>query len=100
MGGPLALDFQAWENHARWWESECTRLREVFSVDDATIAQAATTFGRLGSSTVGTAYAEALREHQAVTERLGTRAEAVAGHIRRDLQSYADTERDNQQALT
>jgi len=100
MSGRLALDFQAWQDHAQWWEAEGTRVREQMSLDDATIDEAAGAFGRIGASTVGTAYAAALRERRAAGDRLGAYAESVAAHIRRDLQSYADAERVNQQTLS
>lgn len=99
MSGRLALDFQAWDDQARWWEAEGTRMRERMSVDEAAIAEAAGAFGRIGASTVGAAYADALRERRAAGGRLGAYAESVAAQIRRDLQSYADAERENQQAL-
>jgi hypothetical protein len=99
MSDRLALDFAAWEDHAAWWEAEGGRACERLGVDDATIADAVTAFGKIGSSTVGAAYAQALRERNAAGQRLGAYAEAVAAHIRRDLSGYADTERQNQQAL-
>ena len=99
MSGRLALGVAAWEGHAAWWQSEDARARERLGVYDATIADAATAFGKIGSSTVGAAYAAALRERRPAGQRLGAYAEPVAAHIPRDLQSYADTERENQQAL-
>ena len=99
MGDRLALDFEAWEDHARLWEAEGAQVRQRLVVDDATLVQAAGQFGRIGASTVGSAYAAALAERHAAGDRLGAYAESVAAHIRRDLQTYADTERENQQSL-
>jgi Arc/MetJ family transcription regulator len=76
------------------------RPRERMGVDDETIAQATHAFGKIGSSTVGAAYAGTLRERRAAGERLGTYAETVAAHIRRNLQTYADAEHEGQQALS
>ena len=99
MSGGLALDFAAWEDHARWWETESAQVRARLGVDDDTLAAAPHVFGRIGTSTVGAAYATTLAERRAAGERLATYAENVAAHIRRDLQTYADTEAENQQAL-
>jgi len=99
MSGRLALDFEAWLDHAQWWEAEATRVRERMGADDAAIADAFGAFGRIGASTVGAAYAAALRERHAAGDRMGAYAESVGTNIRRELQSYADTERQNQQTL-
>lgn len=100
MSGRLELDFDAWEDHAKWWDDESERARQRMSVDDDTIEAAIHAFGKIGSSTVGAAYAAVLRERRAAGERLGGYARDVAGHIRRNLQTYADTEYDSQRLLS
>jgi hypothetical protein len=88
--GDLAVDYAAWEEHAGWWDQEAGAARERLDVDDATIAAARQAFGKIGSSTVGASYAAALEARRALGHRMGAYAENVAGHIRRDLQTYAD----------
>jgi hypothetical protein len=86
----LSIDLPAWEDHAGWWEQEAERARERLYVDDDTIAQARQAFGKIGTSTVGAAYASALEARRAAGYRLGGYAAEVAAHIRRDLQTYAE----------
>ncbi len=99
MSGQLSVDFDAWEEHARWWDGEAQQARRRMAVDDATLAAAGRAFGRIGSSTIGAAYQGALQARQELGERQGAHAESVAAHIRSSLQTYADQERENQQAL-
>jgi hypothetical protein len=100
MSGRLALDLDAWNEHADWWEGEAAAARQRMNVDDATIEQARHAFGKIGSSTVGAAYAAVLAERRAAGERLGDYAERVAAHIRSNLATYADTEHDSQRLLS
>jgi hypothetical protein len=92
MAADLSVDYAAWERHAGWWDQEAIAARERMDVDEETLAAARQMFGRIGSSTVGAAYASALEGRRAAGQRLGGYAEAVARHIRRDLQTYADGE--------
>jgi Arc/MetJ family transcription regulator len=98
--GELSIDLPAWEDHAGWWEQEAERARERMHVDDDTIAEARQAFGKIGSSTVGAAYASALEARRAAGYRLGAYAESVAAHIRRDLQTYAEGEADGARTLS
>jgi hypothetical protein len=98
--GELSIDLPAWEDHAGWWEQEAEQARERMNVDDETIADARQAFGRIGSSTVGAAYASALEARRAAGYRLGAYAESVAAHIRRDLQTYAEGEADGARTLS
>jgi hypothetical protein len=95
----LSIDRSAWEEHADWWAQEAQRARERMHVDDDTIAAARHAFGKIGSSTVGAAYASALEARRAAGYRLGGYAESVAAHIRRDLQTYAEGEADSARTL-
>ncbi len=56
-------------------------------------------FGKIGSSTVGQAYADTLAARHELGQRLAANAQAVANHIRSNLQTYADQEHENQQTL-
>jgi hypothetical protein len=96
----VSIDFSAWEDHAGWWEQEAQQARERMHVDDDTIAAARQAFGKIGSSTVGAAYASALEARRAAGYRLGGYAESVAAHIRRDLQTYAEGEADSARTLS
>lgn len=98
--GELSIDQSAWQDHADWWDQEATRARERMHVDDDTIAAARQAFGRIGSSTIGAAYASALEARRAAGYRLGAYADAVADHIRRDLQTYADVEAEAARTLS
>lgn len=69
------------------------------SADPDTIEAARHAFGKIGSSTVGQAYADALTARHELGQRLAAHAQSVADHIRRDLQTYADQEHENQQTL-
>ena len=96
----VSIDFSAWEDHAGWWVQEAERARERVNVDDDTIAQARQAFGKIGSSTIGAAYASALEARRAAGYRLGAYAESVATNIRRDLQTYAEGEADSARTLS
>jgi hypothetical protein len=99
LSGSLSVDFTAWEDHAAWWEDEAPRARERFGIDDAALDQAGRMFGKIGSSTVGHAYQQALAARRDLGVALGGYAEDVAAHIRSDLRSYADAESDNRRLL-
>ena len=92
MSADLSVDYAAWEQYAGWWDQEASAARERMNVDDETIAAARQLFGKIGSSTVGAAYASTLEARRAAGQRMGAYADSVAGHIRRDLQTYADGE--------
>jgi hypothetical protein len=100
MSSSLNLDFEAWDGHASWWDSEADAARQRMHVDDDVIADAKGAFGKLGSSTIGQEYAAALKARSEAGDRFGAFATGVAGHIRRDLQTYGDTEDANRRALS
>jgi hypothetical protein len=100
MLGELSIDPAAWADHANWWEQEAEAARERMYVDDETIAAARHAFGKIGTSTVGAAYASALEARRAAGYRLGGYAASVAAHIRRDLQTYADAEAEATRTLS
>jgi len=95
----LTVDFDAWQDHAAWWDGEAEAARARMYVDDAEIEAARHAFGRIGTSTVGAAYAEALQARRECGQRLGDTAASIAAHIRRDLQTYADQESENARML-
>lgn len=99
MANRLTVDFEAWEEHASWWDNESEAARQRMAVDPDTLESARHAFGKIGSSTVGAAYAATLAARHDLGERLAANAQAVASHIRRDLQTYADQEHENQQTL-
>jgi hypothetical protein len=99
VGDAVKIDFGAWEEHAGWWDAEAEQARQRLSVDTATLAQARTAFGKIGSSTVGAALADTLQERHAAGQPLGDYAQGVAGHIRSSLDAYRGAERDNKQRL-
>ena len=99
MANRLSVDFEAWEDHASWWDGESEAARQRMAVDPETLESARHAFGKIGSSTVGAAYASTLAARHDLGERLAANAQAVASHIRRDLQTYADQEHENQQML-
>jgi hypothetical protein len=99
MAGRLTVDFEAWDDHASWWENESEAARRRMSIDDDTLESARHSFGKIGSSTVGEAYAATLAARRELGERLGGCAQSVATHIRRDLQTYADQEEDGHRML-
>lgn len=99
MANRLSVDFEAWEDHASWWDGESEAARQRMAVDPETLESARHAFGKIGSSTVGAAYAQTLTARHDLGERLAANAQAVASHIRRDLQTYADQEHENQQML-
>ncbi|MGY4646618.1 hypothetical protein [Mycobacterium sp. URHB0021] len=99
MADRLTVDFEAWDDHASWWENEGQAALQRMAVDSDTLESARHAFGKIGSSTVGEAYATTLAARHELGQRLAANAQAVASHIRRDLQTYADQEHENQQAL-
>jgi hypothetical protein len=96
----LALDYEAWEDHAGWWQNEAHNARQRMHVDDDTIESARAAFGKIGSSTVGAAYAEVLAARRDCGQRMGAFADDVATHIRASLQTYRDTDAGGAQALS
>jgi hypothetical protein len=99
MTDRVSVDFEAWEDHAAWWDQESQDACQRMAADPDTLESARHAFGKIGSSTVGEAYASTLAARHELGQRLGANAQAVASHIRRDLQTYADQEHENQQAL-
>jgi len=99
MANQLRVDFDAWEEHASWWDNECAEADRRMAADPETLESARHAFGRIGSSTVGQAYADALAARHDLGQRLAANAQAVANHIRTNLQTYADQEHENQQTL-
>ena len=99
-GNDVVLDFDEWEQHARWWDTEGPRVREQLSVDPDTLVRARSMFGKIGSSTVGAALQDVLQARAEAGQSLGRYCEGVAGHIRSSLDSYRDTEGDNQRTLS
>lgn len=99
MANRLTVDFEAWEDHASWWDNESEAARQRMAVDPDTLDAARHAFGKIGSSTVGEAYASTLAARHDLGERLAANAQTVANHIRRDLQTYTDLEDENQQTL-
>lgn len=96
----LSVDFAEWDDVARWWEDEGQRARARTAVDAAALAESRQAFGKIGSSTVGAAYVEALQARQELGERMGSYAESVAAHIRRDLDTYAAEDQEAARTLT
>ena len=99
MANQLRVDFDAWEEHASWWDNESAEAVRRMAADPETLESARHAFGRIGSSTVGQAYADALAARHDLGQRLAASAQAVANHIRTNLQTYADQEHENQQTL-
>lgn len=100
MADRLTVDFDAWDDHAAWWEGESEAARRRMSTDAATLESARHSFGKIGSSTVGEAYAATLAARHELGDRLAACAQSVATHIRRDLRTYADQEHENQRTLS
>jgi hypothetical protein len=99
VGDRLTVDFDAWQDHAAWWDGEAEAARARMYVDDADIEAARHAFGKIGTSTVGAAYAETLQARRDCGQRLGDTAASIAANIRRDLQTYADQESENARML-
>lgn len=99
MANQLRVDFEAWEDHASWWDNESAEAGRRMATDPDTLESARHSFGKIGSSTVGQAYADALAARHDLGQRLAANAQAVANHIRSNLQTYADQEHVNQQTL-
>ena len=99
MSDRLVIDHDAWGTHADEWDEEAAAARTRMSVDPETLQAARTQFGRLGTSTVGAAYAAVLQERQALGERLSAAAAGIGAHIRSSLADYAATEADNTRLL-
>lgn len=99
MANQLRVDFDAWEDHASWWDNESAEAARRMATDPDTLEAARHAFGKIGSSTVGQAYADTLAARHDLGQRLAVNAQAVANHIRSNLQTYADQEHQNQQTL-
>ncbi|MBV8346166.1 MAG: hypothetical protein JOZ49_01125 [Mycolicibacterium sp.] len=65
------------------------------SSNDATLAQVRSTFGKIGSATVGAALVDTLQARHEAAQRLGDYAARVAGHIHRNLNDCRTTEQRN-----
>src|SRR4051794_15910767 len=100
MAEHVHIDVDAWEAHAKWWEAEGPAARDRMAVDDTTLEQARAGFGKIGSTSVGSAYATALSARHAVGQRLGDYAEDVAAHIRSSLDEYRAAEAANTRNLS
>lgn len=99
MSTEVQLDTGEWHEHAQWWENEGPRVREEFKADPATLTDARSMFGKIGSSTVGAALQEVLEARAAAGHALGLYCEGVAGHIRNSLGAYSNAEEANQRTL-
>jgi hypothetical protein len=75
VGDAVNIDFSEWEQHAGWWDGEAEQARQRLAVDDATLAQARSAFGKIGSSSVGAALADTLQERHAAGQRVGDYAQ-------------------------
>ncbi|MDT5044818.1 MAG: hypothetical protein QOG75_671 [Mycobacterium sp.] len=100
MSDRLSIDYDAWHGHADEWDEEGAQARARMSVDPETLEAARHQFGRLGSSTIGASYAEVLQARHELGQRLGSTAEGIGAHIRRNLQTYADQEAANTRTLS
>ena len=99
MGEQVRIDTDAWETHAAWWDAEGPAARARLAVDEDTLEAARNGFGRIGSTTAGAAYADALSARHAAGQRLGEYAEGVAAHIRRSVADYRAAETTNTRTL-
>jgi hypothetical protein len=100
MSDKVSIDYDAWHGHADEWDAEAAQARARMSVDPETVEAARRQFGRLGSSTIGVSYAQALQARHELGHRLGAAAEGIGAHIRSNLQTYADQEAANTRALS
>lgn len=100
MGDKLSIDYDAWHGHADEWDAEAQQARARMSVDPETVQTARSQFGRLGSSTIGTSFAEVLQARHELGHRLAATAEGISAHIRSNLQTYADQEAANTRSLS
>ena len=100
MSDRVSIDYDAWNSHADEWDAEGAQARARLSVDAETLQTARHQFGRLGSSSIGAAYAEALQARHELGNRLGIAAESIGAHIRNNLQTYADQETANARTLS
>ena len=97
-GNDVMLDFDAWNQHAQWWDQEAPRVRERLAVDPGTAQSVGQRFGDIGWE-VRQALNETLQARSEAGQSLGQFCEGVAGHIRSSLASYQQTEGDSQQIL-
>jgi hypothetical protein len=94
------INFDEWESHAQSWDREADAARDRLHVDDTAIEEAKKSFGKIGTSSIGQEYAAALQARRELGLRFGSYANGVAGHIRRDLETYGDTEAASSRALS
>jgi hypothetical protein len=99
MAERMRIDVEAWEDHAKWWDAEAPAARARMAVDDTALQSARAGFGKIGSSTVGAAYADALSARHALGQRLGDYAQDVAARIRANLADYRAAEDTNSRSL-
>jgi len=97
-GNNVTLDFEAWNQHAQWWDHEAPRVRESLSVDPAAAASVGQRFGDIGWE-VRQALTETLAARCEAGRFLGQYCEGVAGRIRSSLAAYQHTEDTSQQML-
>jgi hypothetical protein len=100
MSDRVSIDYDAWHGHADEWDAEAEQARARMSADPEMVQAARNQFGRLGSSTIGAAFAEALQARHELGHRLGSTAEGIGAHIRSNLQTYADQEAANTRTLS
>lgn len=99
MANSTVIDYDAWHDHASWWEQEAPQARHKLSTNEATLTQARAAFGKIGSSTVGAGLADVLKARHEAGERLGDYADRVAGKIRTSLDAYGGAEQQNSKQL-
>ena len=97
-GNDVMLDFDAWNQHAQWWDQEAPRVRERLTVDPGRAQSVGHRFGDIGWE-VRQALIETLQARSEAGQSLGQYCEGVAGHIRSSLAAYQQTEGDSQQIL-
>jgi hypothetical protein len=100
VANDVSVDFAEWHEHAKWWEGEGPRVRELLDASPESLERARSMFGRIGSSTVGAALQEVLVARAEAGHALGRYCEDVAGHIRSSVTSYRAAEEHNQRALS
>lgn len=100
MADMVSIDYDAWHGHADEWDAEAEAARARLSADPEAVDAARRQFGRLGSSTIGASFAEALQARHELGQRLGQTAEGIGAHIRSNLRTYADQEAANTRSLS
>lgn len=100
VANDVSVNYDEWDQHAQWWESEAPRVREMLDASPETLERARSMYGRIGSSTVGAALQEVLQARAEAGHTLGRYCEEVAGHINRSVATYRDAEERNQRTLS